>query len=149
MKKTFQQVWVMSHSELHKMSVLLIQQTDYNENNSFWGPFEWDTANLVIQPEELLPLLQEKYGIQLIEPVIIPLKKTYKREIPDLKTQELFQVVGMILHRQDQLISETSRNETIIMKWVPFRDVLDYLHKEYHSIIFFDWYKAIKFGKLP
>lgn len=149
MKKTFQQVWVMSHSELHKMCVLLIQQMDPNEDNSFWGPIEWDTANLLIQPDELLPILHEKYGIQLTDPVIIPLKKTYRLEDPDDKSQELFLVVGMILHHQDQLISEASRNETFIMKWVPFRDVLDYLHKEYHSIIFFDWYKAIKFGKLP
>lgn len=149
MKKILQQVWVMSHSEIHKMNVLLVQQFDQIEQKPYWGPFEWDSTDMSIQAEDIVISVQERYGIQFDHPLVIPLQKTYRRENPEMLAQESFHVYGIILNDLEQTTIEKSRNEKPTMKWIPFREVLDYLHKEYHSVIFFDWYKAIKFDKLP
>lgn len=149
MKKNYLQIWIMCPSKQHKMEFLLFEQRDSEESKSYWGPWEIEVPNLILTANEIPLLLENKNRITLIEPTLIPFKKNYEKENPTQTTKEIFQVYGIKLSSKEHLITKIDPKQMNSMEWIPLIQVLDYLHKEYHSIIFFDWYKAIKLNKLP
>lgn len=149
MKKNYLQVWIMCPSEQNKMNFLLFKQKGIDENQTYWEPWEREIPDVLPDANEIPAFIKNKNGISLIDPLLIPFKKNYEKENPTQTIRELYLVYGIKLPSEKHLLFE---NESILadsVKWVPLAQVLDYLHKEYHSIIFFDWYKAIKLNKLP
>ena len=149
MKKNFLQVWIMCPSKQHKMEFLLFEQNDSEESNPYWGPWEMEIPDLILDANEIPFLLEDKSRIRLTDPILIPFKKNYEKENPSQSIREVFLVYGIQLSDKEHLSIKTGPNQSDSMEWIPLIQVLDYLHKEYHSIVFFDWYKAIKLNKLP
>ena len=63
--------------------------------------------------------------------------------------KEVYLVVGLKISSEKDLMIDQEKENLLKSRWMPLVEVLDYLHKEFHSIIFFDWYKAIQLHKLP
>jgi len=149
MKKNVLQVWIMCSSKQHKMEFLLFEQSDPEESKPYWGPWEIEIPDLILDADEIPFLLEDKSKITLIDPILIPFKKNYEKENPAQTIREVFLVYGIKVPSKEHLSFKPNQKKCIPMEWIPLIQVLDYLHKEYHSIIFFDWYKAIKLNKLP
>ena len=149
MKKNFLQIWIMCPSKQHKMEFLLFEQRELTENSPFWGPWEIEIPDVLPESNEIPALLKKKNRITLIDPILIPFKKNYEKENSTQTVRELYLVYGIKLPTEKNLLFENEKTLPDTVRWIPLAQVLDYLHKEYHSIVFFDWYKAIKLNKLP
>jgi len=149
MNKSILQVWIMCPSKTDKMRFLLFQQNDPTEKKEYWGPWEREVPDAILDTNEIPFLLQDKNRISLIDPILIPFRKNYEKEDPAKAFREIYLVYGMKIASEQHLLFDHETRLPESAQWIPLVQVLDYLHKEYHSIIFFDWVKAIKLNKLP
>lgn len=149
MTKQYLQVWIMCTSAQNKMKFLLVEQTDSTEKKLFWGPLEIEITDNPPTSEAIPQLLHHACGIVLKNPILIPFKKNYEKEDSSQAMKEVYLVVGLKISSEKDLMIDQEKENLLKSRWMPLVEVLDYLHKEFHSIIFFDWYKAIQLHKLP